>query len=132
MKKLLLCAALASTSFCFASESSQDISTSAVTIDKQITVKPKKTMDAASVKKGYDKPEIQTIDQPKQEEQLVGSNPETWTPKYLDVKNYKKCLGIQEYRGWEGYCMPTKRPSECPKKSWDTLQEMNLVPCSKD
>ncbi|AIT09651.1 hypothetical protein LO80_06525 [Candidatus Francisella endociliophora] len=73
---------------------------------------------------------IPNIDQPKQQEQLVGSNSNTWTPAYLKVKKFKKCLDVQDYRGWEGYCLPSKQPKKCPDKSWNKLSEMNLIPCA--
>ncbi|QIW09202.1 hypothetical protein [Francisella sp. LA112445] len=71
------------------------------------------------------------IDQPKQKEQLLGSSSSTWTPAYLKVKKFKKCLSTQEYRGWKGYCLPNKQPEKCPDASWKELNKMNLIPCSK-
>ncbi|API85896.1 hypothetical protein [Francisella uliginis] len=71
------------------------------------------------------------IDQPKQKEQLVGSSSSTWTPAYLKVKKFKKCLSTEEYRGWQGYCLPSKQPKKCPDASWSELNKMNLIPCSK-
>ncbi|WP_150467254.1 hypothetical protein [Francisella sp. SYW-9] len=71
------------------------------------------------------------IDQPKQKEQVVGSSSSTWTPAYLKVKKFKKCLSTQEYRGWKGYCLPSKQPKKCPSESWSELNKMNLIPCSK-
>lgn len=76
------------------------------------------------------KEQIQKVDQPKQEEQLVGSNSSTWTPAYLKVKKFKKCLSVEDYRGWEGYCLPSKQPEKCPNESWKKLSEMNLIPCT--
>lgn len=136
MKKLILCTLLITSSLCFAAETEQDISvnmpTSASSVSTQENPKKApKTMDALPMQKNFDKANIQPIDQPKQEEQMVGSNSATWTPKYLEVKGFKKCLSVQEYRGWEGYCMPTKKLKECAKDSWKSLQKMNLVPCAK-
>ncbi|AEB27015.1 conserved hypothetical protein [Francisella tularensis subsp. novicida GA99-3548] len=73
---------------------------------------------------------IPTIDQPKQHQQLVGSDPSTWTPAYLKVKKFKKCLSTENYRGWQGYCFPAEQPKECPDESWDELSKMNLIPCT--
>ncbi|QWU99363.1 hypothetical protein [Francisella salimarina] len=73
---------------------------------------------------------IPAVDQPKQQEQLVGSNSSTWTPAYLSVKKFKKCLEVENYRGWQGYCFPSEKPKNCPDKSWKQLSEMNLIPCS--
>ncbi|ASG67107.1 hypothetical protein fh0823_20890 [Francisella halioticida] len=71
------------------------------------------------------------IDQPKQKEQLIGSSSSTWTPAYLKVKKFKKCLSTEDYRGWQGYCLPSKQPKKCPDTSWKELNKMNLIPCSK-
>lgn len=46
-------------------------------------------MDAMPINKNFDKNDVQPIDQPKQPEQLVGSNSTTWTPKYLEIKGFK-------------------------------------------
>lgn len=73
---------------------------------------------------------IPVIDQPKQQQQLVGSDSSTWTPAYLKVKKFKKCLSTENYRGWQGYCFPAEQPKECPNESWDELSKMNLIPCS--
>lgn len=72
---------------------------------------------------------IPAIDQPKQE-QLVGSNSATWTPAYLSVKKFKKCLAVENYRGWQGYCLPSEKPKKCPDESWGQLSEINLIPCT--
>ncbi|AJC48419.1 hypothetical protein IB642_00680 [Allofrancisella guangzhouensis] len=90
------------------------------------------SIDTPPVSKNIDETKIQKIGQSKQKEQLVGSNPATWTPAYLSVKSFKKCLEIQKYRGWEGYCMPVEKNKDCPSKSWEELKKMNLVPCVKD
>jgi hypothetical protein len=138
MKKTLICSLLAIATASFATESQQGMSidmpssASSVSTKTVTTKKTPKTMDAMPMNKNFNKDDVQPIDQPKQPEQLVGSNAATWTPKYLEVKDFKKCLGIQEYRGWEGYCMPKKKLDECPTDSWKSLQKMNLVPCSKD
>jgi hypothetical protein len=73
---------------------------------------------------------IPKIDQPKQPEQMVGSNSSTWTPAYLSVKKFNKCLKSQKYRGWQGYCLPKQQPKNCPDESWQELTQMNLIPCS--
>lgn len=64
------------------------------------------------------------------DKKLLGSNPSTWTPEYLKVKSFKKCLGTQSYRGWKGYCMPEDQPENCPDDSWDKLSDMNILSCN--
>ena len=63
---------------------------------------------------------------------LVGSNPATWTPGYLSIPGYKKCLNVEKSRGWGGYCMPKSKNDNCEKDSWKKLQDMNLKPCSSN
>ena len=89
-------------------------------------------MNATPTPMGEDikKGNLPTIDQPKQQDQLDGYDPSIWTPAYLKVKNFKKCLAVEDYRGWQGYCLPPKQPKDCPKKSWKKLSKMNLIPCS--
>ncbi|APC97946.1 hypothetical protein [Francisella frigiditurris] len=67
-----------------------------------------------------------------QEKTLVGNNPATQTPGYLSVKGFKKCLQVENMRGWSGYCMPESRPEKCPKDSWKELSKINIVDCSKE
>jgi len=133
MKKILICTLLAISTASFASEI-KDTTENLVSgsTSTETTIKGPKAMNALPVNKDIDESKVQKVDQPKQPEQLVGSNSATWTPAYLEVKSYKKCLAVQEYRGWEGLCMPTDKPENCPSKSWSKLQEMNLVPCTED
>lgn len=72
------------------------------------------------------------VDQPVTNKKLVGTDKNTWTPEYLSVRDFKKCLAVQDYRGWQGYCLPEEQPKDCPDDSWDKLEEMNLVPCTKN
>lgn len=104
-------------------------STVKVKVTKPSTPVPMNAMPSPALKDAREG-KIQEIDQPKQQDQLTGSNSSTWTPAYLKVKKFKKCLSIQNYRGWEGYCLPKEQPENCPDESWDELSEMNLIPCS--
>jgi len=63
---------------------------------------------------------------------LVGSNPATWTPGYLSIPGYKKCLNVENSRGWDGYCMPKSKNDDCEKDSWKKLQDMKIMSCSSD
>lgn len=63
---------------------------------------------------------------------LVGSNPATWTPEYLSIPGYKKCLNVENSRGWDGYCMPKSKNDDCEKDSWKKLQDMKIMPCSSN
>ena len=132
MKKTLICTLLAISTASFASEikdaSKSIVSGSTVTT----TIKAPKVMNSLSINKEIDEDTIQMVDQPKQAKELVGSNSATWRPDYLKVESYKNCLDVQEYRGWEGWCMPAGQPKNCPDNSWSKLQEINLVPCAKD
>jgi hypothetical protein len=133
MKKTLICTLLAISTASFASElkdTTQNFASGSTATET--IVKAPRAMNALPVNKNIDEEAIQMVDQPKQAKEKVGSNSATWTPAYLKVDNYKNCLDIQEYRGWEGLCMPTDKPENCPSDSWSQLQEMNLVPCAKD
>ncbi|MFT4693814.1 MAG: hypothetical protein ACI8TE_000712 [Francisella sp.] len=141
MKKTLICSllAIAIATASFANDTTDATSTaniasgsSAPQIQTESIIKAPAAMNALPVNKNIDENAIQMVDQPKQAKEKVGSNSATWTPAYLKVDNYKNCLDIQEYRGWEGLCMPTDKPKNCPSDSWSQLQEMNLVPCTKD
>ena len=146
MKKILLIC-----SFCFVSGFSDEITTSNLSTQSNngfnivtdiATAKTKivkssdhampMAMNATPTPLGKDirEGDIPTIDQPKQHRQLVGSDSSTWTPAYLKIKKFKKCLSTENYRGWQGYCFPAEQPKECPDKSWDKLSKMNLIPCT--
>ncbi len=125
MKKTLICSLLAIASASFASQA-KDTTESFVSGS---SIKAPNEINALPVNKEIDEYAIQKVDQAKE---LVGSAPHTWTPAYLKVESYKNCLDEHNYRGWQGLCMPAEQPKECPDNSWSKLQEMNLVPCSKD
>jgi hypothetical protein len=136
MKKILICSLLAIATTSFASEVKDIVNTENMASGSSITqtestIKTPKAMNALPINKDIDGNKIQMIDQPKQSSELVGSNSATWSPAYLKVKSYKKCLDVQDYRGWQGLCMPTDKPDDCLPESWTKLQEMNLVPCAK-
>ena len=67
--------------------------------------------------------------QVKTQSKLVGNNPDTYTPKYLSVKDFKKCLEVQVVANWDQLCIPAKRLNNCPVKSWNKLKNMDLKPC---
>ena len=139
MKKTLICSLLAIVTTSFANETKGDntvkniVSGSTTTqAQKKSTIKTPKAMNALPINKDVNEDAMQMVDQPKQAEEIIGSNSTTWTPAYLKVKSYKECLSVQDYRGWQGLCMPAEKPKNCPDSSWSKLQEMNLVPCAKD
>lgn len=53
-------------------------------------------------------------------------------PPYLSVKNFKKCLGTKKEDSYSVYCLPTTKPSLCPKESWKKLNEMDFVSCDSE
>ena len=128
MKKTLICSLLAVATLGFTSE----IKDTTKNLVSGATIKDSKKMNDLPKDKDLNKDTMQKVNHQKQTQELVGSDPSTWTPAYLNVDGYKKCLGVQEYRGWEGLCMPKDQPKDCKDKSWSKLQEMNLVPCTKD
>ena len=62
---------------------------------------------------------------------LVGNNPATWTPRYLSIKDFKKCLVSEHINGWSKYCIPSQQPKECPDNSWILLKKENIQTCLK-
>ena len=83
----------------------------------------------SNVKIDVEKSDTTQTDSDTKPRHLVGSNPATWTPGYLSIPGFKKCLNVEKYRGWEGYCMPQKKNDDCDKDSWKKLQDMKLTPC---
>ena len=139
MKKTLICSLLAIATASFANDTTDTTSTtniasgsSATPIQTESTIKTPKAMNALPVNKDFDEDKLQIIDQPKRAKELVGSNSATWTPAYLKIEGYEKCLDVQDYRGWQGLCMPADQPKDCLDNSWSKLHEMNLVPCTKE
>ena len=55
-------------------------------------------------------------------------------PKYLGVKNFKQCLATQVINTFSAWCMPDKKPENCPTTSWEQLNsftELDKLPdCS--
>ena len=46
---------------------------------------------------------------------LIGGLP----PAYLEVPDFEKCLSTQDSQ----LCLPSTRPSDCPRRSWFELLE---------
>lgn len=63
---------------------------------------------------------------------MVGTNPGTYTPKYLSVPEYKKCLETHDFGTWKGYCLPSKIKDGCPTSSFNELRKLNLIGCQDD
>jgi hypothetical protein len=45
-------------------------------------------------------------------------------PKYLEIKDFKKCLSTEDMGSYQSWCMPAKKPASCPAKSWTQLSEL--------
>lgn len=63
---------------------------------------------------------------------LLGSDSVTYTPRYLSIPSFQKCLGKEAVQDALLWCLPKIQPDECPSESWDKLQTVNLVPCISD
>jgi hypothetical protein len=122
MKKIAIL--LLGVTFCISTSFADDTTpkgatvTFTVPVDSHVKIDVEKKEDA-----------VQANDESKPRH-LVGSNPATWTPGYLSIPGYKKCLNVVNLRGWDGYCMPKTKNDKCEKDSWKKLQEMKLMPCS--
>ncbi|API86778.1 hypothetical protein [Francisella uliginis] len=60
---------------------------------------------------------------------MVGRNPGTYTPKYLSISKYKKCLETHDFGTWKGYCLPSKIKDDCPASSFNKLKKLDLPSC---
>ena len=63
---------------------------------------------------------------------MIGKNLPTYTPDYLSVPKFEKCLGKEAVQNAILWCLPKEKPKSCPIKSWEKLQTVNLVPCMSD
>ncbi|MED7789100.1 hypothetical protein [Francisella sp. 19X1-34] len=63
---------------------------------------------------------------------MVGTNSGTYTPKYLSVPEYKKCLETHDFGTWKGYCLPSQIKDGCPTSSFKELRKLNLIGCQND
>lgn len=62
---------------------------------------------------------------------MVGTDPSTYTPKYLSVPKFKECLSQTTLESATYWCLPKDKPTACPNDSWEELQQMNLLPCQE-
>lgn len=42
-------------------------------------------------------------------------------PKYLGVSDFQSCLETVQVGSHEQWCMPSKKPANCPAESWEQL-----------
>ncbi|HJD67650.1 MAG TPA: hypothetical protein LFV66_04295 [Rickettsia endosymbiont of Bembidion lapponicum] len=54
---------------------------------------------------------------------------EALPPKYLQVKDFKECLGTEQVSTYTQYCMPEHKPEHCPLDSWQQLVKLALPKC---
>jgi len=45
-------------------------------------------------------------------------------PKYLEVKDFKKCLAEKHSDTYSAWCMPEKKVKACPSVSWKQLRAL--------
>ena len=45
-------------------------------------------------------------------------------PKYLEVKDFKKCLAEKDMGTYSMWCLPANKPEACPKESWEQLNNL--------
>lgn len=50
-------------------------------------------------------------------------------PKYLQVKDFKECLGTEQISTYSQYCMPKHKPEHCPFDSWQQLVKLDMPGC---
>lgn len=52
-------------------------------------------------------------------------------PKYLEVKDFRRCLATQQIGSYRTWCILAAKPENCPATSWYQLQALggkNQVP----
>jgi|GEM_PF-5528482 len=48
---------------------------------------------------------------------------ESMPPTYLNIPDFKKCLGTKVEGSATFYCFPGTKPDSCPQASWDMLEK---------
>ena len=46
-------------------------------------------------------------------------------PKYLGIKDFKRCLATQQIDSYRAWCIPAEKPGICPATSWDQLKALS-------
>lgn len=62
-------------------------------------------------------------------ENMVGTNPDTYTPKYVQIKGFEKCLGTKSMGSWKSWCLPKNKPSQCANSAWQELKNTTNSKC---
>lgn len=45
-------------------------------------------------------------------------------PRYLAIKNFKRCLATKNQGTWTAWCLPSQKPDRCPASSWHQLNQL--------
>ncbi|KAL3121869.1 hypothetical protein niasHT_000434 [Heterodera trifolii] len=45
-------------------------------------------------------------------------------PKYLQIRDYRKCTGIKDAGGWASLCLPSRQKAFCPDIAWNALNSL--------
>ena len=49
---------------------------------------------------------------------------ETLPPKYLSVPEFKTCLSTDDRGSYRSWCLPRRKPGQCPAESWASLKAL--------
>jgi hypothetical protein len=49
---------------------------------------------------------------------------QTLPPKYLSVPAFKSCLSTQSQGSYQSWCLPRRKPGQCPAESWASLKAL--------
>ena len=49
---------------------------------------------------------------------------QTLPPKYLSVPGFKTCLSTQSQGTYQSWCLPRRKPGQCPAESWASLKAL--------
>ena len=61
--------------------------------------------------------------------EMVGTNPGTYTPKYVEIKGFKQCIDLKVKDNYSVVCIPSQKPKKCTSKAWQELSKLNLEQC---
>jgi len=56
---------------------------------------------------------------------IVTSSFAVLPPKYLGIKDFDKCLADKQIDTYRAWCIPARKPNDCPKSSWKQLRALS-------
>ena len=60
---------------------------------------------------------------------MIGTNPNTYTPQYVQIKGFEKCLSTKSMGTWRSWCLPQSKPNKCSTYAWQKLKNTKVSKC---